>query len=354
MNDTNAVVEIVNIQEALNKGHEPSQNYLFNLIVYSPTVARSHELKEILSRVTEKFPCRIIQIEKNNDPKANEIKVKVSKEKLGKVGREVICDVINIKVSNSQMDRIPFLILPNIVADLPVYLIWGDDPTIATATLNTLQKFSTRLIFNAAWSDNIQNFSIRILELLKTIKIDSMDITWGLLSGWKNLLSKVFDSEEKLNILKNCKKLKISYVYEKPQDEIEAIYLQGFIASSMGWTLAADELQHEHQKALCYRYNNKDINVILDPVKSSDEKSKTISSFELTAKDGNTINLNSLKKGSKVILHVSSDEKCEMPCTFALSDINRGFNFLKEIFYQSTSEHYKEMLQIISKVNWEK
>ncbi len=341
-------------EEELSKGREASKSYLFNLIVYSPNESRSLELKKILSRVTEKFPCRIIQIEKNNEVDANEIKVKVWKEKLGKPGLQVTCDVINISVTESQLDRVPFLILPNIVADLPVYLIWGEDPTISTKTLEALQNISTRLIFNAAWTDNLQDFSSRMLIFLKTLKIDSMDISWGLLSSWRDLLSKVFDSPEKMHALKNCQKIKITYRYEKPQDALMAIYLQGFIASKMGWRLTAEEIQHDHHKALCYRCKNEDINVILEPISLHEGKPGDVACFELTARDGSFYSLNAIKTPSKVILHISSDVTCEMPCTFSLSDINRGFNFLKEIFYQPTSEQYGQMLEIVSKVNWEK
>lgn len=354
MNKPDAVIEIANIQEDLSKGQEISKSYLFNLIVYSPNETRSLELKKILSRVTEKFPCRIILIEKNSDPAANEIKVKAWKEKLGKPGFQLTSDVVNISVSDSQLSRIPFLILPNIVSDLPVYLIWGEDPTVSTKTLEALQSISTRLIFNTAWIDDLQNFSARMVVLLKTLKIDSMDISWGLLSSWRDLLSKVFDSPEKMNDLQNCQKIKIAYRYEKPQDALSAIYLQGFIASRMGFELTAEEIQHQHHKALCYRYKNADINLILDPISEVEGKPGDIVSFELTTRDGSFYSLSTVKTPSKVLLHVSSDLTCEMPCTFSLPDINRGFNFLKEIFYRPTSEQYGQMLEMVSKVNWEK
>jgi glucose-6-phosphate dehydrogenase assembly protein OpcA len=350
---TEAIIEIGNIQQQLNKGQEPLKTYLFNLIVYSPSKERNHDLKKILSRVTEKFPCRIIHIEKITLPDANEIKVKVSKEKLGKPGAQVACDIIDISVSESQLERLPFLILPNIVADLPVYLIWGEDPTVNTKTLSVLQNFSTRLIYNSTWAEHLQDFSLRMLPFLKTLKIDAMDISWGQLSAWKDLLAQVFDSPEKIQALQNCKKIKIGYRYVEPQDAIEAIYLQGFIASTMGWKLTAEEIQHDHHKALCYRYQDKDINVILDPVSDLEAKHGTILYFELIAQDGSIYSLNS-RTPSKVVLHVSADKTCEMPCIFALPDINRGFNFLKEIFYQPPSDHYYHMLEIISQVNWEK
>lgn len=329
-------------------------HYLFNLIVYSPNKKRTAELKHLLNHVIEKFPCRIIQIEKTIDDVADDVKTFVTKEKFEKSGSEIICDFFNITLPVNQLDKIPFLVLPNIVADLPVYLIWGDDPTETTKTLETLQHFSTRLIYNAAWVDNLQNFANRMLKLLEILQIDSMDISWGLLSGWKDLLNQVFDSEEKINALRNCKKIKIGYSFEKKEDAIGAIYFQGFIASKMGFELIAEEIQHDHQKALCYRYNKKDINVILVPDLHHGKSPNSITEIEITAQDDTQYVINMLKNPLKVALHVSTSEACEMPSTFAIPDINRGFNFLREIFYQPPSEQYKETLKLISKVDWEK
>lgn len=343
-----------NIQiDTQNKIQNPSQSYLFNLIVYSTCQTRTLELKQILERVTEKFPCRIIRIEKSCKEEANEIAVTRAQEKYGKSG-QISCDVVNILVSDSQLERVPFIILANIAADLPVYLIWGDDPTLNAPTLKSLESFSSRLIFNSAFlSDNLKNFSTRMLTFLKNVKIECMDVTWALLGGWKELLGQVFDTEEKIRQLQTCKKIKISYFFEKPEDAIQAIYLQGFIASRMGWEVKADEISHQHQKALCYHYQGQDINVILNPILNSAEKSGSIIDFEVFAKDGTVYTLNK-KNLTKVVLNNTSDVKCEMPCIFALSDINRGFNFLKEVFYQQPGNHYSEMLAMVSKIDWEK
>jgi len=342
---------IIEIEDIKNQTQNSTQSYLFNLIVYSTCKARTAELKTILTRITEKFPCRIIQIEKICEPNTDEIKVSLSKERSGKNG-QITSDIIQIFVSESQMERVPFIILPNIVADLPVYLIFGDDPTSETKLLKNMQSFSTKLIFNAAWSGSLKDFSKRMKPFLQNLKIDFMDIYWALLNGWKELLAQVFDTPLKISHLRTCKKIIINYAYEKPEDLIEAIYLTAFIASRMGWEFKAQEIQHHHKQALCYQYRGHDINVILDPVSDAQAKAGSIINFELFAENATVYKLNSLKNSSKVLLHISSDEKCEIPCTFALSDINRGNGFLREVFYQSPGHHYAETLEMISKVNF--
>lgn len=353
MNHTPPLIEIGNIPEKLESVGSSYQSSLFNLIVYSPNAKRTEILYSIFTRVAEKFPCRILLIEKINDEDANEVKVSVSKEKFGKRNSQVICDLIRITCSMSQMQRIPFIILPNILADLPIYLIWGDDPTRTSKTLQSLQSLSMRLIFDAAWIEDLTAFSARMVSFLKTLKIEAMDISWAYLTGWKEILIHVFDSQAKIENLQYCKKMTIKYPYETPQDALQAIYLQGFIASKMNWELTAEEISHEHQKALCYRYKNHDINVILIQ-EPKGLKKEAISELEIVGKDGTIYSFYTSKNPSKVILHVSSIEACEMPCTFSIPDFDRGFNFLKEIFYQLPEASYAQTLNVISKVNWEK
>ncbi|HRD55882.1 MAG TPA: glucose-6-phosphate dehydrogenase assembly protein OpcA [Parachlamydiaceae bacterium] len=263
-------------------------------------------------------------------------------------------EVIHILASEKELERVPFIVLPNIVADLPVYLIWGEDPTRATKILEALQSFATRLIFNAAFADHIQEFSQRMLGFLSTVKVEVMDISWGSLSSYRNLLAEVFNSQEKIEFLRSPRKIIIRYSGNGAKDNLAAIYLQAFLASSLGWKLAAEEIHHEHQKALCYTYQNQDINVILEEDTVTIASKGSLTQFEVTGKDGTSYSLYSSKNGSKVVLHISSLESCELPCTFALPDLNRGLNFLKEIFYQTPSKSYNQALEIIAKVNWEK
>lgn len=343
-------IDIQNITETLDKN--TLNTCLFNLIIYSPNKERTKELHEILQHLLEKFPCRVIQIEKVVDPESEEIKVNASREKIGKNG--IPCDVITILASEKMLERVPFIILPNIVADLPVYLIWGEDPTLAAKTLEALQIFSTKLIFNAAWADHLQDFSQRMLIFLKTLQIETMDISWGYFNGFRNLLTEVFNTEEKVDFLRYAKKIVIKYSGNKPKDNLAAIYLQAFLASALQWKLAAEEIHHEHQKALCYTYNKNDINVILKEDTLAVNSKGAITQFEVTGRDGTHYSLCSSKNCSKAVLHITSLESCEMPCTFAITDINRGLNFLKEIFYQTTSDSYIKTIEMVAKVNWEK
>jgi hypothetical protein len=50
-----------------------------------------------------------------------------------------------------------------------------------------------------------------------------------------------------------------------------------------------------------------------------------------------------------VKVHASNPERCEIPYTIFISNYQNGPALVGEVFYQPQSEHYVEMLQILSK-----
>ena len=102
---------------------------LFNLIIYSQDPHRSVFLKDIVQTVKETFPCRIIFIECDCKAKQNFLKVSVEEELIQKDGSIISCDRININCTPKYLNRVPYIVLPHFVPDLPSYLLWGQDPS---------------------------------------------------------------------------------------------------------------------------------------------------------------------------------------------------------------------------------
>lgn len=323
---------------------------LFNLIVYSPSQERSQELHDIVGRITEKFPCRIIFIQ--NDPKKEEdyLRVIVSSAKVGTDNSGIGSDFIKMHVSASQLRRIPFVVLPHIVSDLPIYLLWGSDPTLDHDILPHLQNVATRLVFYSKWIHPLQPFANRLLSFMSTSKMDVTDATWNALNSWRDNITRIFDTPEKIEDLRQAKKVKISYV---AGDATSAIFLQGWLASQLGWKfLAKDAFQGN--TFLLYKSKTSEINVELNPEARQDISSGEIINFELTTHAGNFYNADKRKDLSKVTLHIETQQACELPWTLPQTNLLRGFNFMREIFYQNSGPQYQNMLWTIAQVDWEK
>jgi len=355
---TQPCIEIANIEKELELLYKQNGNSnatragLFNFIVYSPDKERSPELLSIVKRTTELFPCRILFIQRDPNKEASHLKVSVSTEKIGRSDGKVLCDLIQIEVSASELERIPFLILPHLVPDLPTYLLWGQDPTLPNPILQELLKIATRLIFDAHWANNLQQLSQRLLKLFQNSKFEGIDLAWASLSGWREVLAQAFDAPEKLVDLKNAKEIKITYNGQGPARRLTAIYLQGWLAAQLEWKFLAKE-HYLNEIVLAYASPIHEISVRLIPLDSSDLKLEVISKFELSSFNGDSYFLEKQPNVSKVLLHLASTSSCELPCTLQLPKVDRGFNYMKELFYFRQSEHYLNMLEMIAQVNWE-
>ena len=332
---------------------EPSKitAYLFNLIIYTREERRVVYLKEIVLSIVDKFPCRVIFIENHSDSSGDCLKASTTSLN-GKGNASISCEQINIHVSDSEIQKVPFVILPLLIPDLPIYLIWGQDPTVDNAILTSLQKYACRLIFDSESTENLQNFSTKILKIIASTRIEIIDTQWATLSGWREVLAQVFDNETKLQHLRHALRLQITYnshineIRHHPQ--VNAIFFQAWIADRLGW-----EFQSLQQTAeacvLNYKRDGKDIIIALMPEKKPEMMPGRVICFEMQSEEGFNY-LIQREESTSVIVHITSDDYCEMPFIIPLKDVVKGTPFMREIFYRPCSSHYKGMLKLVSQI----
>lgn len=323
---------------------------LFNLIIYTHEERRTSYFREVVHSILEKYPSRIIFIEGNeSDPQ--QFEVDVSNEPIGIGNVLITCDQITIKCGVEELHRVPSVILSLIIPDLPIYLLWGQDPTSENTILPRLEEFSRRLIFDSECTSNLQSFSQKMGTKLKEKNIELIDISWALISGWRDALSTVFHRKGKIAQLQKTQRLTISY-YRKETDwihhpETQAIYLQAWLASRLGWKF--QKMTTENGQ-ITLDYGDVSVTIFAEPKGSL--ASGEIASVEFASTDDQFVRLQSPPKDSKVLVHCSTLEHCDLPYTLLIPDMQRSFAFLKEIFYHYPSSHYGEMLTTLAKVDW--
>lgn len=116
---------------------------LFNLILVTKNTPRAAYIQGVAEKVIAKFPCRILFI-KIQDGKAEEFQTAVAVIGVADHSSDVACDLIEFKVSEANTERITFSILPHLIPDLPVYVLWAEDPVKENPLSHQLEKFATR------------------------------------------------------------------------------------------------------------------------------------------------------------------------------------------------------------------
>lgn len=324
---------------------------LFNLIVYAQEGKRTAYLKDLEKTILEKFPCRIIFIQAlANDPKRLELSVNDQNE-----NRKFNCDEMIIRAGTEMLSKVPFMVIPNLVPDLPIYLLWGQDPTSEKVILPQLEQYATKLIFDSECSSNLQAFAKEMLSFMKKRDTEVMDLNWATIAGWRDALATVFDNEELINNLKKSTSIKLIYnnlgTEYLRSHETKAIYLQSWLASRLNWKFLSSKMEGNN---LISRYSNGsgEIAITLIPEKEEDLPAGSIMSFE-AANDQCEFQVLRKKAQSKVIVHTTQNDRCELPYTVSMPDIKHRSTFMKEIFYQAVNGHYRGMLEMIAQSNWE-
>lgn len=349
-------IKIPNIEKALKssvEGKKTIKGSLFTLVIYVREERSVNYFQDLVNTILDKFPCRIIFIQETPSPTPH-LLVSVSTVNTGQ-GGSVTCDKISIDASPDQLQRIPSLIMPHLIPDLPIYLLWGQNPFEEHTIFPHLRPYASRVIFDSECSDDLSLFCREMQTNLNILKMDIMDINWALVSNWRDVLTQLFDTPEKIEHLRHLKSMVIAYNYNKTDTlhhpEIRAIYLQGWLAGCLQWKYKLTE-KFQSNALLTYTSYNNPVVVALSPVAQSDLPPGGIVSVNITTTAGNSYQLVRKINLSQVLIHVSSKEKCDLPFTLPLPNIHKGLSFIKEIFYSPLGNQYREMLNKINQLDY--
>ena len=327
---------------------ETTISCLFNLVIYTNEEKRTLYFQQLFSRIFEKFPCRVIFIQQTHSPAKEMI------QKLQPSG-EPIGDQYLIKASPEQLSQVAFVLLPLLLPDLPIYLIWGQNPATDKVILPQLHKFATRLVYDSECDRNLQSFSQTMLEKIGDLSCDFMDIDWALISGWRDVISQIFDNQSRFEILQNCSSVDIKYnVLETSllqRKATQAIYLQGWFAGQLKWRFQSLTRNKDNIK-IRYLNGNNEVTVTLSAAERKSLAPGAILEVGFVSTNDRALSLTLDEKQSKVLVYLSTPEICELPFSLPLPNLQRGLAFMKEIFYHRADQHYLNMLKTVSEISW--
>lgn len=304
----------------------------FNLIVFCRLSSRIDYFRNIVQKVIEKFPCRILFI--SEDPEATQPYLKTAVSVLFPQ-EEIACDQIDIGVTATEIERVPFVILPHLLPDLPIYLLWGEDPSKDHSLFTPLLKLSTRVIFDSENTDSLLLFAQKLLSLKQDLNIDIADLNWARTEGWRSLLTSAFDSKERLDHLYAPSQFTITYNEQETPFfchlKTQALYLFSWLSSRLSWNTPQITIDFKTQKW-----------TTVAPGAILSTQFHSVDEFLFEAK-------RETEDTHRVKIEISTKEKCELPFYYALGQTAIGQSLVKEICTKGTSHHFLGMLQQLDK-----
>lgn len=327
---------------------------LFNLIFFTSKNHRTSYIQKIAQKVIEKFPSRIIFLMVDGESPDPFLTTKVSILTSSKGEFDVACDYIQVEVGGDACKRLPSLVLPHLLTDLPVYLVWAEDPTLANSLCYPLEQLANRLIFDSETTDHLPNFAKTLLTHYHHPKADIADLNWARLESWRDLFSIVFHSEERLSQIQQTRMIKIAYnAQETPffcHTKIQSVYLQAWLSCQLGWTFTAVQ-QGPSTLEFSYTASDRLVQITLIPERHSQLPPGVILSVEISTQ---TQDLFLMKRDHSLLhqitLEHSNPHWCDLPCHYLFSKAESGHSLVKEICHRGTSEHYLKVLHRIAQM----
>lgn len=333
--------ELLKLWEQLAK--QKMRACLFNLIVFNKLSPRTDYIRDIVQKISEKYPCRVLFI--SSDPESKNPYLKTAVSVVG--DGNIACDYIDIGVSGSEIEKVPYLLMPHIIPDLPVSLLWTEDPSIDHPLFEPLIKLANRLIFDSESADSLLAFSKKVLKLNET-GVDTADLNWARTEGWRDLIASLFHSWD---MLRQIKEVRLTYNGRKTESichlKVQSMYLLAWLSSRLNWKF------QEATRELDFTFEAQRAEI------RSEEWEKlgsgTVISVDIATQEGDLYRCARMpKQYHYVSIQISSSEKCEIPHSYLLGKTATGQSLAKEIVTQGTSTHYLDMLKQIIELDRDK
>ena len=327
---------------------------LFNLIFFTYDNPRKGYFQKIAHSVLEKFPSRVLFITIDQNSHSQDLVTQVSVLFSGKMEYDVACDYIEIQSSDPSQTRIPFVVLPHILPDLPVYLIWGEDLKQNESLLQALEPLASRIIFDSEASCNLALFAKYCLDI-QSAHYDIADLNWARIESWRDILSTVFSSEQKIEMIQQAQTLRISYNAQQStffcHAKTQSLYLQAWLACQLNWEFKS--VKEEKEQTICtYQGKAGLIHIILTADFHTHLPTGLVLSMEILLKSNSSFLFSrDMEQQNHITVQESTLKECTLPARYIFPRGGAGHSLVQEICRRGNSAHYLQVLKLLQTIN---
>ena len=319
---------------------------LFNLIVFNHESVRTDYIRSTVQKVVSEFPCRILFI--SFDPSSSQSYLKTAISVVFPPGKDnsIACDQIDIGIAGKDhLESVPSLILAHLMPDLPIYLLWTEDPVVSHPLFDPLTKLATRVIFDSESTEDLYSFAHLVLDLKYKRSIDVADLNWARTQGWRDLISSLFDRKEKRELLSKISLVKLLYNEKATPSfchlKIQSLYLLSWLTSCLKWKFQTVS------PALHFQFEKTDARI--ESTLWEKLGPGTVIGIDLHTEDGYLLEASRIPTSyHQVKVSISSPKRCELPYLYLLGKTATGQSLVKEICTKGSSTHFLSMLKTLT------
>jgi glucose-6-phosphate dehydrogenase assembly protein OpcA len=211
-----------------------------NLIVYVPSHDAAARLEAEIVPIVEHHPSRVLMLVAEGTSGGEPLEAYVSALcHLGDGGRQVCSEHVVIRAGNGAIRRLPSVVRPLVLGDLPTALWWtGPAPPVGGGELfRELREDATQVIFDSLeWTDQAPGFVATAMWAAGVARNDGVsDLAWTRLGAWRSLVSQALDPAVAPGALDSLHDVEVEHgARTAPQ----AWLLLAWMADRLHWQLA--------------------------------------------------------------------------------------------------------------------
>jgi glucose-6-phosphate dehydrogenase assembly protein OpcA len=265
-----------------------------NLIVYTTKEDDRVRLDKLLDEVIQQHPGRMLVLVADREASAARLEAHVSTRcrSLGGNRKQVCGEQVTIEACGAAVETAASAVAPLLVPDVPVFLWWKDIPHYEDKLFNHLAAMADRIVIDSAAFDHPRDDLLRLAQLLRersqTMRVS--DLNWGRLTSWRTLVASFWDVPNYRPYLDRIDHVTIEY---DPPDaapaEIapKALLVIGWLASRLGWRVAATERERDENKDDAARFTlragERTIKIEMRPTDDREDCDGMMASLKLSA-----------------------------------------------------------------------
>ncbi len=185
---------------------------------------------ETLAQLMKQHPSRAIVIRLRNSPEPwLESRVFAQCWKPFGSRQHICCEQIEIVSSDSRLPDVPAVVLPLVVADLPVILWCRSGRATELEGFRELEALAGKVIFSASFPDPDQALSKLLGAGLPATRV--ADLAWGRLTRSRELIAQTVNSEDLLESLRRVDEVRVRARGPKPN--VPARYFAAWLANRL-------------------------------------------------------------------------------------------------------------------------
>jgi glucose-6-phosphate dehydrogenase assembly protein OpcA len=218
-----------------------------NLILFSEDDDAEKAAGDVLDDISSRHPCRaILAIARPSLRPSLEAWVSARCHLSdSKSQKQICCEQITVRSQGTSLEELASVVLPLVIADLPVFMWWRS----TSINLHRVRPFLAKvdeIILDSGKHGRGPDFFADVVTIIgaydkaRSTQVVVSDLNWRRCLLWREAIALTFDEkhgEVPLSALKQIKSIDLAYVWSKGAPSNQAILYAGWLSSKLDWKL---------------------------------------------------------------------------------------------------------------------